>query len=85
CSAGTPVQKATIDVLQAGSQPFVDLGGNPPRARHMGVVGDFLVLAGLPDTPQSVRWSDSGDIEQWGLGLDQHEADEQLLPDGGAV
>ncbi|ACB27631.1 hypothetical protein [Methylobacterium radiotolerans] len=91
CSAGTRIQKATIDVLQAGSQPFADLGGNtdgvdkPPRARHMGVVGDFLVLAGLPDSPQTVRWSDSGDIEKWGLGLDGHEADEQQLPDGGAV
>jgi hypothetical protein len=84
CSAGTPVQKVKIDQVQAG-KAFEDLGGNPPRARHMGVVGDFLVLAGLPDTPQTVRWSDSGDIEQWGLGLDGHEADEQPLPDGGAV
>lgn len=85
CSAGTPVQKATIDVIQAGTQPFADLGGNPPRARHMGVVGDFLVLAGLPDTPQSVRWSNSGNIEQWPLGQLDQEGDDQQLPDGGAV
>ena len=85
CSAGTPVQKATIDVLQAGTQPFADLGGKPPRARHMGVVGDFLVLAGLPDTPQTVRWSNSGNIEQWPLGQLDQTGDEQQLPDGGAV
>jgi hypothetical protein len=84
CSAGTPVQKVVIDQVQAG-KAFEDLGGNPPRARHMGVVGDFLVLAGLPDTPQTVRWSNSGNIEQWPLGQLDQEGDEQQLPDGGAV
>lgn len=84
CSAGTPVQKVEIDQVQAG-RAFQDLGGTPPRARHMGVVGEFLVLAGLPDTPQSVRWSDLGNIESWPLGLDGHEGDDQQLPNGGAV
>lgn len=65
---------------------FRALGGNPPRARHCGVVGEFLVLAGLASDPNAVQWSDLGDIETWPLGLQNgHTGDIQLFPDGGAV
>lgn len=65
---------------------FRNLGGNPPRARHCGVVGEFLVLAGLASDPNAVQWSDLGDIETWVLGVQNgHTGDIQLFPDGGAV
>ena len=82
CSLGTPVQVIDIDI---GKQ-FKDLAGNPPRARHMGVVGEFVVLAGLAADPNAVDWSDLGNIEFWQPGVGGgHTSDLQIFPDGGAV
>ncbi|GJD76210.1 hypothetical protein CFIICLFH_4460 [Methylobacterium goesingense] len=65
---------------------FAALDGNPPRARHMGVVGEFVVLAGLASDPNAVQWSDLGDIEFWQPGVGNgHTSDLQIFPDGGAV
>ncbi|SFG64959.1 hypothetical protein [Methylobacterium gossipiicola] len=82
CTLGTPVQVIDIDI---GKQ-FADLAGNPPRARHMGVVGEFVVLAGLAADPNAVDWSDLGNIEFWQPGVGGgHTSDLQIFPDGGAV
>lgn len=82
CTLGTPVQVIEIDT----GRTFADLAGNPPRARHMGVVGEFVVLAGLAADPNAVQWSDLGDIEFWQPGVGGgHTSDLQLFPDGGAV
>ncbi|MGV7034846.1 hypothetical protein [Methylobacterium symbioticum] len=79
---GTRPQVIDIDV----GKRFRNLGGSPPRARHCGVVGEFLVLAGLASDPNAVQWSDLGDIEAWPLGIaNGHQGDIQLFPDGGAV
>lgn len=79
---GAKVQVIDIDT----GKRFRDLGGSPPRARHCGVVGEFLVLAGLAADPNAVQWSDLGDIETWVLGIKNgHQGDIQLFPDGGAV
>lgn len=66
---------------------FRDLGGGPPRARAVGTVGGFLVLAGLGGAPNAVRWSDLENPEFWtqGLRTDGHQADGQVFPEGGAV
>ena len=66
---------------------FRDLGGGPPRARAVGTVGGFLVLAGLGGAPNAVRWSDLENPEFWDQGLrtDGHQADGQVFPEGGAV
>lgn len=79
---GARPQAINIDIGKA----FGDLGGSPPRARHCGVVGEFLVLAGLASDPNAVQWSDLGNIDSWPLGLaNGNEGDIQLFPDGGAV
>ncbi|MCJ2127351.1 hypothetical protein [Methylobacterium sp. E-045] len=79
---GTSVQVIDIDT----GKKFRDLGGNPPRARHIGVVGEFVVLAGLASDPNAVDWSDLGDIEFWQPGVGGgHTSDLQIFPDGGAV
>ena len=79
---GTPVQVIDIDT----GKRFVDLAGTPPRARHVGVVGEFVVLAGLASDPNAVDWSDLGDIEFWQPGVGGgHTSDLQIFPDGGAV
>lgn len=79
---GTAVQVIDVD---SGKQ-FRDLGGSPPRARHVGVVGEFVVLAGLAADPNSVDWSDLGNIEFWQPGVGGgHTSDLQIFPDGGAV
>lgn len=79
---GTVAQVIDIDA----GRSFRDLGGGPPRARHCGVVGEFLVLAGLANDPNAVQWSDLGNPESWPLGIrDGHEGDIQIFPDAGAV
>lgn len=80
---GTTVQVIDIDA----GKVFADLGGNPPRARHMGVVSEFLVLAGLGSDPNAVHWSDLGDITYWEPGVQSggHTSDLQIFPEGGPV
>ncbi|WP_298967754.1 hypothetical protein [uncultured Methylobacterium sp.] len=81
--AGAPPQVMNVD----RERRFRDLGGGPPRARAVGVVNEFLVLAGLVGQPNAIQWSDLGDPEFWtpGLRTAGHTADLQIFPDGGAV
>jgi hypothetical protein len=80
---GTTVQVINIDT----GRKFEDLGGKPPRARHLGIVSEFLVLAGLASDPNAVQWSDLGDITYWqpGVKTGGHTSDLQIFPDGGSV
>lgn len=71
-------------VFQLGvSSAFADLGGNPPNAAHVTVVGRQLVLSGLQGNPFRVNWSALNDITGWTAGTDG--SDFQDLPDGGIV
>jgi hypothetical protein len=76
-------------VATLGGGSFADLAGGPPRARHVAVVRNFLVLGNLVDTidgaaPNRVRWSGFEDVEGWTIGVNQ--ADQQdLLGAGGQV
>lgn len=65
------------------STKFTDLGGSPPRARHVAVWGDFLALGGLTDFPSRVHWSALNDITGWTPGT--NNSDYQDFPDGGDV
>lgn len=62
---------------------FSNLGGSPPTARYVSVVGRFLVLAGLASNPTRVHWSDLDDITTWTAGTGF--ANFVDLPDGGIV
>lgn len=71
-----------IDVDTAATN-FSALGGSPPNARHVTVIGDFVVLAGLTSNDRSVQWSSINDAEEWTAGTNL--GDIQEFPDGGAV
>lgn len=62
---------------------FAVLGGSPPRARHVAVWGDFLVLGNFPNSPNAIQWSGLDEIDNWTVG--SNNSDIQYFPDGGAV
>lgn len=51
------------------SAAFADLGGSPPTARYITVVGGIVVLTGLVSFPRRVQWSDLDDPEEWSTGV----------------
>jgi hypothetical protein len=63
------------------STAFADLGGSPPQARYVAVVGRFLVLSGLLSQPYRIQWSGLNALTTWTAGVNQ--SDFQDLPDGG--
>jgi hypothetical protein len=83
----------TVVAVQANSAPqafdlaagvfFAALGGSPPTARYVAVVGRFLVLAGLTSNPRRVQWSDLDGITTWGSTVGFSNFVD--LPDGGIV
>jgi hypothetical protein len=56
-----PVQKFTPSPTNA----VTALGGSPPIARYVGIVGGFTVLAYASNSPLRVAWSNQGNPEQW--------------------
>lgn len=75
----TAPQKFTL----SSSTQFADLGGSPPSAGRVAIVGFFVMLTKLLTNPRRVQWSDLDAPEQWtaGVGL----SDFQDLPDGGST
>lgn len=65
------------------SSEFAALGGSPPQARYVSVVGRFVVLSGLLSEPYRIQWSGLAAITTWTSGTNQ--SDYQDLPDGGIV
>jgi hypothetical protein len=80
---GTTMQVISVDT----GKTFADLAGNPPRARYVSIVSEFLVAAGLANNPNAVAWSDLGDITYWNFGVKSggHTSDIQVFPEGGTV
>ncbi|MGA7486808.1 MAG: hypothetical protein WBW74_07710 [Xanthobacteraceae bacterium] len=66
-----------------GSVTFSDLGGSPPQAAYVAVVGRFLVLSGLLANPFRIQWSGLNAITTWTPGV--NSSDFQDFPDGGIV
>lgn len=67
----------------AGGTEFDDLEGSPPRARLVGIWGDFLVLGSIAAHPNRVQWSGLNTIDSWTPGV--LSSDWQDFPDGGWV
>lgn len=65
------------------STEFADLGGSPPQAAYIAVVGRFIVLSGLLSQPYRVQWSGLNAVTTWTSGT--NFSDFQDLPDGGIV
>jgi hypothetical protein len=77
----------TMQVITLGGSQFADLGGSPPKARHISVVGDFLVVGNTFDSsdgnvPNRVRWPGIGTTTSWTIS-DTTQADFQDLQGNG--
>ena len=83
--ANNPVQRIDLTDLPTGFDDVAGNGGSddPPRAKFITVINEFIVLAGLTDYPTSVAWSGFADSLEWRLGVSG--ADRQEFPDGGLV
>lgn len=63
-----------VQTVAFGGGNFAALGGSPPKAKHIGIVRDFVVLGNLNDgafRPQTVRWSAFNNSTGWTNGTDQ--------------
>lgn len=65
------------------SAAFANLGGSPPQAAYIGIVGRFVVLSGLLSNPYRIQWSGLNATTTWTSGV--NSSDYQDLPDGGIV
>lgn len=74
----TPPQKFAM----ASSTAFEDLGGSPPNARFIAIIGLIIVLSGLLSNPRRMQWCDLDAPETWTAGVGT--ADFQDMPDGGS-
>ena len=68
--------------VDAGTN-FAALGGSPPIAHNVRVIGDFVILGGLASNRRKIMWSGINDVTSWTIGLNL--CDEQEMPDGGSV
>lgn len=62
---------------------FSDLGGSPPQAAYISIVGRFIVLSGLLSAAYRIQWSGLNATTTWTSGV--NSSDYQDLPDGGLV
>lgn len=67
----------------SSSTAFADLGGSPPQAAYIDIVGRFVVLSGLLSNPYRIHWSGLNATTTWTSGT--NSSDYQDLPDGGIV
>ena len=77
--ANVPLQVFNL----ASPTTFGPATGLPPQAAYIAVVGRFLVLSGLPNTPYRIQWSALDDPTNWSPG--SNSSDFQDFPDGGFV
>jgi hypothetical protein len=67
----------------SSSTAFADLGGSPPQAAYVDIVGRFVVLSGLLSNPYRIHWSGLNAITTWTSGT--NSSDYQDFADGGIV
>lgn len=82
--ANNDIQSIDLNDLATGFADVTGTGGtDPPRAKFITVINEFVVLAGLTDYPTSVQWSEIGDADGWRIGTGG--CDRQEFADGGLV
>ncbi len=78
-----------FDLDSTGATKFADLPGDPPPAKHVGIVRDFLVLGNLTTSagsrPGNVQWSGINNSEAWGSSLSTQSGSQELRGQGGEV
>jgi hypothetical protein len=75
-------------VITLGGGNFAALGGSPPKARHIAVVKDFVVLGNINDgsaAPNRVRWSAINNSTDWTEAVATQADEQDLQGDGGWV
>lgn len=61
----------------------LNLGGNPPKAKMLAVVKDFLVAGQIDGRTNELGWSAINNAEDWTFG--QNQSDYQIMPSGGEI
>ncbi len=77
-----------VQTISLGGTNFSALAGSPPKARHIAVVRDFLVLGNVDDGtqyPNRVQWSGINNNETWTPSLNTLSDYQDLVGDGGWV
>lgn len=75
----------TPQIITMGGAIFADLGGSPPKARHIAVVREFVVLGNLNDgtaKPNLVKWSGTGNEATWTPSASTLADEQELIADG---
>lgn len=70
------------------SAAFENLPGSPPKAAHIAIVKDFIVLGNLDDgtvRPNRLQWSGFNNSEIWGSSLATQTDFQDLFGRGGAI
>lgn len=79
------------DVMQTWtlgtSSAFAVLGGSPPKAKHLAVVGGFVVSANLDESgtllPHKVRWSALDNAASWTASIATQSGSQELIGSAG--
>src|SRR3990167_76067 len=76
-------------VITLGDANFAALGGSPPKAKHLAVVGDFIVTGNTNDAdgvmPNKLRWCAINNEVDWTIAASTQADDQILKGNGGAV
>lgn len=74
-----------IQVITLGGANFADLAGSPPKARHLGVIRDFVFLGDVASAPNRVQWSGINNETQWAQSAALQSDSQDLQGNFGAV
>ena len=83
-----------IDPIQSfdmeSSETFTDLGGTPPKAHHLAVINNFVVVGNTWDEtdghrPNRVRWSAIDNAENWAISASTQSDFQDLQGEGGRI
>jgi hypothetical protein len=75
-------------VITLAGANFAALGGSPPKAAHIGIVRDFVVLGNVNDgtaEPNRVQWSAINNSASWAVSATTQADYQDLQGDGGFV
>lgn len=75
-------------VITLGGANFAALGGSPPKARHIAIVRDFVVLGNINDGaayPSRVRWSGINNSTSWTVSATTQADYQDLQGEGGWI